>query len=45
MAKPCIWCLNHILDAGISKVVFTTNDNIGSAFYTNMISWNGEYET
>lgn len=38
LAKPCIWCLNTILDAGISKVVFTTNDGNGAAFYTNMIT-------
>lgn len=43
MAKPCIWCMNTILNAGISKVVFTTNDNMGGAFYTNMITWNEDY--
>lgn len=39
MAKPCVWCMKTIIDAGISKVVFTINDGIGSSFYTNMISW------
>lgn len=39
LAKPCVWCLNHILDAGIYKVVFTTNDSTGGSFYTDMISW------
>lgn len=45
LAKPCVWCLNSILDAGIYKVVFTTNDNIGAAFYTDMITWNESYGT
>lgn len=40
MAKPCIWCLNQILDAGISRVVFSTNATVGSSFYTDMITWN-----
>jgi hypothetical protein len=31
--------MKTIIDAGISKVVFTINDGIGSSFYTNMISW------
>jgi tRNA(Arg) A34 adenosine deaminase TadA len=39
LAKPCVWCLNHMLEAGIAKVVFTTNNNTGAAFYTNMITW------
>jgi tRNA(Arg) A34 adenosine deaminase TadA len=40
LAKPCCWCMNHILDANISRVVFTTNDLAGGSFYTDMISWN-----
>lgn len=39
LAKPCIWCMNHMIDAGISKVVFTTNNSAGSSFYTNMVTW------
>ena len=39
LAKPCSWCVQEILDAGISRVVFTTNNTIGSAFYTDMITW------
>jgi len=39
IAKPCVWCLESIIDAGVSKVVFTTDNNSGDSFYTNMISW------
>jgi len=39
LAKPCIWCMNHMINAGISKVVFTINDGVGSSFYVNMITW------
>lgn len=39
LARPCGWCMQNILDAGINRVVFTTNDQIGSSFYTDMITW------
>lgn len=39
LARPCVWCMSAILDAGISRVVFSTNDGNGSSFYTDMISW------
>lgn len=38
LAKPCIWCLEHIMDAQIARVVFTTNDSNGASFYTDMIT-------
>jgi tRNA(Arg) A34 adenosine deaminase TadA len=38
MAKPCVWCLEHIINAGIYRVVFT-KDNGSSSFYTDMIEW------
>lgn len=40
MAKPCVWCMEHILDHGISRVVFTKDDGKASSFYTNMLTWN-----
>ena len=43
LAKPCSWCMQEILDAGISRVVFTTNDDIGSSFYTDMITWKEDF--
>lgn len=39
LAKPCAWCMQEIIDSGISRVVFTTNNNVGSSFYTDMITW------
>lgn len=39
MAKPCVWCLQQIIDAGVSRVVFTENNNSASSFYTDMITW------
>lgn len=38
-AKPCAWCMEHIITAKIDRVVFTINDNNYSSFYTEMISW------
>ena len=39
MAKPCVWCLESIIEAGIYKVVFNCNNNSSSSFYTDMITW------
>jgi len=39
MAKPCVWCLEQIINAGVYRVVFTENNNSSSSFYTDMISW------
>jgi len=39
LARPCSWCMQQIAKAGISRVVFTTNDGVGSSFYTDMITW------
>lgn len=44
LAKPCSWCMQEILDSGISRVVFTTNHEIGSSFYTDMITWSDTHE-
>lgn len=38
-AKPCAWCMEHIITAKINRVVYTINDNNHSSFYTEMISW------
>lgn len=40
LSKPCVWCLGQIIDAGISKVVYTDNYGGGVGFYTDMITWN-----
>lgn len=38
-AKPCAWCMEHIITAKIDRVVYTINGNDCSSFYTEMISW------
>lgn len=38
-ARPCAWCMEHIITAKISKVVYTDSHNNSSSFYTEMISW------
>lgn len=38
-ARPCAWCMEHILTAKISRVVYTINNNNHSSFYTELISW------
>lgn len=43
LARPCSWCMQEIIDAGISRVVFTTNNQLGSSFYTDMITWKEEF--
>jgi len=44
LARPCSWCMQEIIDAGISRVVFTTNTDTGSSFYTDMITWTDNHE-
>jgi len=39
IAKPCVWCLESIIEAGISRVVFTCDNNLSSSFCTDMITW------
>lgn len=40
LAKPCAWCVEHMLSMNINKVVFTVNDNLSSSFYLNTVTWN-----
>ena len=39
LAKPCAWCMEHIITAKIDRVVFTISEDESSSFYTQMISW------
>jgi tRNA(Arg) A34 adenosine deaminase TadA len=45
MAKPCAWCMSTLLDAGINKVVFTTdrcnplNETNATGFYMSSVQW------
>jgi len=38
-SKPCAWCMEHIITAKISRVVYTIDNSSSSSFYTEMISW------
>lgn len=38
-AKPCAWCMEHILTAKIDRVVFTDTEGQFSSFYTELVSW------
>ena len=40
LAKPCAWCVEHMIAARINKVVFTVNDDNASSFYLNTVTWN-----
>lgn len=37
-AKPCAWCMEHIITAKVDRVVYTDYEGY-SSFYTEMISW------
>lgn len=39
LAKPCAWCMEHIITAKIDRVVYTISEDESSSFYTQMISW------
>lgn len=39
LSRPCVWCLCHIIDAGISRIVYTDNEGHGASFRTDMITW------
>lgn len=39
IAKPCVWCLEHIINSGIYRVVYTENNNSATSFYTDMVEW------
>lgn len=40
LAKPCAWCVEHMLNVNINKVVFSVDDNKASSFYLNTVTWN-----
>lgn len=40
LAKPCAWCIEHMLSMKINKVVFTISEDNASSFYLNTVTWN-----
>jgi tRNA(Arg) A34 adenosine deaminase TadA len=39
LSKPCVWCLEHIINSGIYRVVFTTNNDEPLSFLTSSVKW------
>ena len=40
LARPCAWCIEHMLSMNINKVVFTVGEELASSFYLNSVTWN-----
>jgi len=41
LAKPCEYCIQHMIANGISKVVFSVSNNEARSFYLDSIIWKG----
>jgi len=39
LSKPCVWCLEHIVNSGIYRVVYTTNNLDPISFLTSSVVW------
>lgn len=48
ISRPCAWCVQKIIEAGIDRVVFTLDYNVSSdqsisSFYLDDVKWNTKY--
>jgi tRNA(Arg) A34 adenosine deaminase TadA len=41
LAKPCEYCINHMVFNGVQKVVFSVSNNEARSFYIDSIEWKG----
>ena len=41
VAKPCEYCVEHMLENGIQRVVFSVSNNHAESYYLDTISWLG----
>lgn len=41
LAKPCEYCVNHMLSNGIKKVVFSVSCSDANCFYLSSVIWKG----
>lgn len=41
LAKPCEYCIEHLIANGVYRVVFSVAKNIAQSFYLDSIEWNG----
>jgi tRNA(Arg) A34 adenosine deaminase TadA len=39
LARPCSWCIQKILEAGIYRVVYSIDQNSAEFFYTSTVEW------
>ncbi len=39
-ARPCSWCMQHILVKQVYRIVYTTDDQEPESFYTSSVKWN-----
>jgi len=39
LARPCSWCMQKILEAGIYRVVYSIDQNSAEFFYTSTVEW------
>lgn len=38
-ARPCSWCMQHIVNKGIYRVVYTTDNKYPESFYISTVYW------
>ena len=41
LAKPCEYCISHMKENGIARVVFSVSENDAESFYLDSVSWKG----
>lgn len=41
LAKPCEYCIEHMIANGITQVVFSVSENEARSFYLDSIEWKG----
>jgi tRNA(Arg) A34 adenosine deaminase TadA len=41
VAKPCEYCIEHMKEVGIDRVVFSVSNTNAQSFYINSVEWNG----
>lgn len=41
LAKPCEYCIEHMIANGVNQVVFSISENKAMSFYLNSVEWKG----
>lgn len=42
LAKPCEYCIEHMIANGVHQVVFSIDKNQARSFYLNSVEWKGD---